>query len=99
LSVRNGEGLEGLHARLRELALGNAGDGGEGAFTARGRQVDALRRAAGDLQAAAAALDAGTLDLAAEGLRLGPDALGEVTGRVVPDALLGHIFSTFCIGK
>jgi len=39
------------------------------------------------------------LDLAAEALRCGHDALGEVTGRVVPDALLGHIFSTFCIGK
>lgn len=99
ISVLAGTGLDALHARLRELALGEAGEAPEGAFSARARQVDALRRAAGELQAAADALEAGTLDLAAEALRLGHDALGEVTGRVVPDVLLGHIFSTFCIGK
>jgi tRNA modification GTPase len=44
-------------------------------------------------------LDAGVLELAAEALRGGHDALGEITGRVAPDDLLGHIFSTFCIGK
>ena len=82
-----------------EFALAEAGEASEGAFSARARQVDALRRAAAELKAAAAMLDAGSLDLAAESLRLAHDALGEVTGRVVPDALLGHIFSTFCIGK
>ncbi len=99
LSARSGEGLDRLHARLREFALAEAGEASEGAFSARARQVDALRRAAAELKAAAAMLDAGSLDLAAESLRLAHDALGEVTGRVVPDALLGHIFSTFCIGK
>ena len=99
VSALAGTGLDALHARLRALALGEAAEAPEGAFSARARQVDALRRAAAELQAAAAALDAGALDLAAEALRLGHDALGEVTGRVVPDVLLGHIFSTFCIGK
>jgi tRNA modification GTPase len=61
--------------------------------------VDALRRAAAELAAGREALAAGSLDLAAEALRGAHDALGEVTGRIVPDALLGHIFSTFCIGK
>ena len=73
---------------------------GEGAFTARARHVEALRRAArASCEAAAGALAADALDLAAEALRCAHDALGEITGRVVPDALLGHIFSTFCIGK
>ena len=27
------------------------------------------------------------------------DAIGAITGRVLPDDLLGHIFSSFCIGK
>jgi tRNA modification GTPase len=98
VSARTGTGLDHLHARLRALSLGDGG-GGEGAFTARARHVDALRRAGGDLRAAAAALAADQLDLAAEALRCTHDALGEITGRIVPDALLGHIFSTFCIGK
>jgi tRNA U34 5-carboxymethylaminomethyl modifying GTPase MnmE/TrmE len=55
--------------------------------------VDQLR------EAARQALARETLDLAAEGLRAGHDALGEITGRVAPDDLLGHIFSSFCIGK
>ena len=98
VSARTGQGLDALHARLRGYSQGD-GDTGEGTFTARERQTDALRRAATDLAAAADALAVDALDLAAEALRCGHDALGEITGRVVPDALLGHIFSSFCIGK
>jgi tRNA modification GTPase len=100
VSARTGAGLDRLHAWLREAAAGpGAGEGAGGAFSARARQVDALRRAAAELAAGREALAAGSLDLAAEALRGAHDALGEVTGRIVPDALLGHIFSTFCIGK
>lgn len=38
-------------------------------------------------------------ELIAEQLRLAHDALGEITGTVSADDLLGHIFSTFCVGK
>ncbi len=98
VSASTGLGLDALHARLRRYVQGDS-DSGAGTFTARARQVDALRRAGDDLDSAADALDRDALDLAAESLRCGHDALGEITGRVVPDALLGHIFSTFCIGK
>ena len=98
VSATSGLGLEALHARLRAHAQGDGAEPG-GAFTARARQVDALHRADADLRAAADALAADALDLAAEALRCAHDALGEITGRVVPDALLGHIFSSFCIGK
>jgi tRNA modification GTPase len=99
VSARTGEGLAALHARLRTLALGDAAEAGEGAFTARARHVEALRRAAAQLADARAAFGSEALDLAAEALRCGHDALGEITGHVRPDDLLGHIFSTFCIGK
>jgi tRNA modification GTPase len=99
VSATTGAGLELLHQRLRELAQGDTDAGAAGAFTARARHVDALRHAADELAAAGSALEAGALDLAAEALRCGHDALGEITGRTAPDALLGHIFSTFCIGK
>jgi tRNA modification GTPase len=35
----------------------------------------------------------------AEELRLAHDALGEITGRMTSDELLGEIFARFCIGK
>ncbi len=98
VSARTGAGLEHLHARLRLLAAG-AGDGVEGTFSARARQVDALRRAALELAGARQWLDGDMLELAAEALRVVHDTLGEITGRVAPDDLLGHIFSSFCIGK
>ncbi len=98
VSARTGAGLDLLHARLRALAAGE-GEGTEGAFSARGRQVDALRRAAQELAAARQQLDGDMLELTAESLRAGHDALGEITGRLAPDDLLGHIFSSFCIGK
>lgn len=95
ISARTGEGLDALHARLRALA----GGGGEGAFSARARHVEALRRADTLLNEAAAGFAASRPELAADSLRRAHDALGEITGRMLPDALLGHIFATFCIGK
>lgn len=97
VSARTGLGLDALHARLRALA--GAGDASEGAFTARARHVAALRSAAGELEAALAACDSEALELAAESLRAAHDALGAITGKVGADALLGHIFASFCIGK
>ena len=38
-------------------------------------------------------------ELQAEELRLAQQALGRITGEVSADALLGEIFSRFCIGK
>lgn len=99
VSARTGLGLEALHARLRALAQGESAEAGEGAFTARARHVDALQQARTELAAARVQLDREALDLAAESLRLAHDALGQITGRVRPDDLLGHIFSSFCIGK
>jgi tRNA modification GTPase len=99
VSARTGAGLELLHARLRALSLGEAGDAGEGTFTARARHVEALRHAADALAEAQAEVARESLELAAEALRAAHDGLGEITGRMAPDDLLGHIFSSFCIGK
>ena len=95
VSARTGAGFDALHARLRALA----GVGGEGAFSARARHVDALQRARALLDEAVDGFATARPELAADSLRRAHDALGEITGRVLPDALLGHIFATFCIGK
>ena len=99
LSARTGDGIEALRHKLLELAGWHAQP--EGVFIARTRHVQALRRTGEHLQRAeaqAARVDA-ALDLLAEELRLGHDALGEITGAFTPDDLLGEIFSRFCIGK
>ena len=98
VSARTGAGLPDLHAALRALAGADA-VAGEGAFTARARHVRALARAHGHAVQARAELGIEALEFAAEALRAAHDAVGEITGRVLPDALLGHIFASFCIGK
>lgn len=98
VSALTGAGLESLRALVQELA--GYHDAGEGAFTARQRHIDAISRAFEHFRAGAQALErtrAG--ELLAEELRLAHDALGEVTGRVTTEDLLGRIFSEFCIGK
>ena len=98
LSAKTGQGMDELRNRIRE-AVG-AADQLEGSFSARQRHVDALKRTATHLKEGAAAMEnlqAG--ELLAEELRLAQQALGEITGELLPDDLLGEIFSSFCIGK
>ena len=97
LSARTGAGLDLLHRALRAAAGG--GDGAAGSFSARARHVEALARAAQHLGEATTRLRAGAGELAAEEARRAQDALGEITGRIEADQLLGRIFASFCIGK
>ena len=98
VSARDGQGIDALRRRLCELAFGEAGTGA-GEFTARARHVDALLRAQARVEHAKREMHHEHLELAAEELRLAHDALGEITGTISPDELLGHVFATFCIGK
>ncbi|MEY4757875.1 MAG: tRNA modification GTPase TrmE [Pseudomonadota bacterium] len=99
LSARTGEGLDALRQRLLELAGWQGAP--EGVYMARERHVQALQRVKTHLTQAQAHLCARSpsLDLLAEELRLGQNALNEITGEFTSDDLLGVIFSSFCIGK
>lgn len=99
LSTKTGAGLDTLRRALLDAAGWAAPEGG--VFIARERHVQALRRVGAHLEHAAAhlAAQAQSLDLVAEELRLGQNALGEITGEFTSDDLLGVIFSKFCIGK
>ena len=99
LSARTGEGLDALRHRLLSLAGWQAAP--EGVYMARERHVQALHRVKTHLTQAQAHLraQAASLDLLAEELRLGQNALNEITGEFTSDDLLGVIFSSFCIGK
>ena len=98
LSLHSGAGLDALREYLKQ-SVGYA-DHAEGSFSARRRHVDALRRAAAHVETGRLQLEqqrAG--ELLAEELRLAQQVLGEITGEVSSDELLGRIFSSFCIGK
>lgn len=98
ISAKTGAGLDSLRARIRE-AVG-ASDQAEGNFSARQRHVDALKRAGAHLEAGRREMNqSGSGELLAEELRLAQAALGEITGEMLADDLLGEIFSSFCIGK
>jgi tRNA modification GTPase len=98
ISATTGFGLDELRARLKERA--GYEQGGTGTFSARTRHVEALGRARGHFGRAREMLLArSSFELVAEELRLGHDALGEITGAVSSDDLLGKIFGSFCIGK
>jgi tRNA modification GTPase len=45
------------------------------------------------------ALATGAPELVADALRTALDRLGEVSGAIPPDDVLGRLFSSFCIGK
>ncbi len=71
-----------------------------GTVSARARHLDALARARRHVDAAEAQLrESRAGELVAEELRQAQGALGEITGTVTSEDLLGRIFASFCIGK
>lgn len=98
LSAQTGQGVDTLYARIKAFIAEHQELGNE-VFTARARHVHSIEKATDYLKEAQQHLHHDMPELAAENLRLAHDELGTITGRVTPDDLLGHIFSTFCIGK
>jgi len=100
ISARTGLGLPALRTQLLNIVGWQAGNA-EGLFMARERHVQALNEVHAHLREAQACLQAPVpaLDVLAEELRLGQNALNTITGEFTSDDLLGVIFSSFCIGK
>lgn len=94
-SVKQQSGVDALYQALTQHQQSF-----EGVFTARRRHIEAIQSALKHVESAHAQLiktKAG--ELMAEELKYAQEFLGEVTGKITPDDLLGKIFSTFCIGK
>ncbi len=101
ISAKTGAGLDRLRTELMRHAGWDRPPSDEGVYLARARHLDAIGRAHHYLRSGADHLERGAprLELAAEELRLAGLALGEITGQVTADDVLGAIFSRFCIGK
>lgn len=98
ISAKTGMGIDNLKAAIARLAGQETHE--EAPFIARARHVHALEKAQQHFQTALAqirGLRAG--DLLAQDLWQIHEALGEITGKISADDLLGAIFSSFCIGK
>ena len=98
ISAKTGAGIDALRDAIA-CAVGRDSRE-ESPYIARERHLRALHQAERHYQHALAQLHSTQNgELIAEDLRLAHEALGSITGAVSSDDLLGHIFSSFCIGK
>ncbi len=99
ISAKTGAGIEPLKQQILEMVGWNSSQ--EGAIVARRRHLDCLERASEHIARSEqfAANGNNSLELFAEELFLAQNHLGQITGKLLPDDLLGKIFSQFCIGK
>ncbi|MHA7829969.1 MAG: tRNA uridine-5-carboxymethylaminomethyl(34) synthesis GTPase MnmE [Flagellimonas sp.] len=99
LSAKYKEGISELESRLLSLVDSGALSGDTTIIT-NSRHYDALLKALEEIQKVKEGLDMElSSDLMAIDIRQALYHLGEITGSVTTDDLLGNIFSNFCIGK
>jgi tRNA modification GTPase len=98
VSSKTGQGIPELIQRIKEAAGFSLRS--DNAFSARKRHINLLQGAFSAVERGEHELAAsGAGELLAEELRFAHDTLGEITGKMTADDLLGEIFSSFCIGK
>lgn len=99
ISAKTGSGIPELKNAILTRVGWQAGQ--EDVLISRQRHIDCLLHAQAALSKAGVYALQGNraLELFAEELRLAQEHLGQITGRLLPDDLLGKIFSQFCIGK
>lgn len=98
LSAATGAGLDLLRTHLKDCV--GFHPAGSGVLSARARHLEALRHARAHVEEAHRLLkERHAGELVAQELTDAQKQLGEITGQVTSDDLLGRIFSSFCIGK
>ncbi|WP_072280933.1 tRNA uridine-5-carboxymethylaminomethyl(34) synthesis GTPase MnmE [Rappaport israeli] len=98
IAAKNGEQIDAFKCNVADKVGRQVRE--ETPFIARERHMNALKKAQLHYQQAVEQLVGYRVgELVAEDLRLVHEALGEITGKMKADDLLGEIFSSFCIGK
>ncbi len=99
LSAKDRTGVPELEQKLSSLVVSGALSG-DATIVSNSRHYDALLKALEEIQKVKEGMDMGlSSDLMAIDIRQALYHLGEITGSVTTDDLLGNIFSNFCIGK
>ena len=99
ISAKENQNIDDLRNRLHELIhLGEIST--SDVIISNNRHYDALNRANDSLEQVNWSLDNQvSSDLMAIDIQTALQALGEITGQITNDDLLGNIFGKFCIGK
>ncbi len=99
ISAKNGDGIDHLQQLIVEAAaLPEVGDGD--VIVTNARHYEALTRAGEAITRSIDGLRAGISgDFVSQDIRECMHYLGEITGEITTDDILGEIFSHFCIGK
>jgi len=100
ISAKTGLGVETVKSALRAQLVSGGFEAAESVTVTNIRHRDALRRAGESLSQALESVNCGMAgELISIDVRAAADALGEITGAITTDEILGRIFSEFCIGK
>jgi len=100
VSAKTGQGLQDLHNALRAFLVSHKTSLADDLILTNTRQHEAVSNATAALSRAEQAVAAGVPhEMVLLDLYDALGALGELTGEVVTDDILGRIFSTFCVGK
>ena len=99
ISAKDRTGIENLIDHLQNL-LNKGALSNNQTIVSNARHFDALHHALKSTKDIVSGLDQGiSSDLIAIDIRQALYHLGEITGQITSDDLLGHIFANFCIGK
>ncbi len=100
ISSRKGSGMDSLYQAVKSVLTSGLSTERTQAGLGSERQKEAVAEALECVEhALVSAADNYTLDAVVQDLEDALDALGEVTGDVTPDDVLGSIFANFCVGK
>lgn len=100
MSAKQNKGVEELKLKLYKQVIKNTAVTADQTVVSNGRHYGALSGALEEIQKVKFGLDKGISgDLLAVDIRQSLQYLGEITGEISSDELLGNIFSNFCIGK
>lgn len=100
LSAKKSDGIEMLVNSIKDILTFGVDTNREQAGLGSARQKAAVEEALSCVEHALVAADDNyTLDAVVQDLEDSLDYLGEITGEVTPDDVLGSIFANFCVGK